>query len=138
MNKQKNILSICIVSIALILIVVLCVSLYKNYKYNQSILEQNPVNGTYAIKNGKNEINETYIAIDSNDQKVYYYSNMDPFIKSTGSVAKDKGGSYILTSAKTNKVFAKVIPSYNKIYFIDVDLNVLELEKIDSVIIEKE
>lgn len=138
MCNRKKILYICIASIALILIILLCVSLYKNYKHNQSIPEQISVNGTYATTNNKNDINETYIAIDSKDQKVYYYSNMDPFTKSTGAVSKDAEGCYVLTNASTNKVFGKIIPSYNKIYFVDADLNVFELEKIDNVIIKKE
>lgn len=126
-NIKKNTIYSIIIIIIILLIVGLLGYLFKSkINYNDGIERKLPIKGTYIIDNDKNS---TYLSIDYGEGiNEFYHFRADNKIIMSGIVKKTNENYYILYDNSKHTVYGKVIPSYKKIYLIDTNLNIVELE----------
>lgn len=126
-NKPNKSFKI-VITIVVLLITILLIRLYvKNIGYEDGLERKSPIKGTYIIDD--NNKNSTYLSIDYGEGiNEFYYFRADNQIIKSGAVKKNNENYYILYDKATNAVYGKIIPSYKKIYLVDKDLNIVELE----------
>ncbi len=125
--KLNKILSFIIVIAVLLIAGSIGYLLKTNIGYSDGIEGKQPVKGTYIVDN--DDVNSTYLSIDFGEgTNEFYYFKADNRIIKSGTIQKTNENYYILYDKSTNAVYGKIIPSYKKIYLIDTELNIVELE----------
>ena len=130
--KNKVITKV-VIGIAFIIVMLLGLLVYnmaaKNSDYENALKRQGQIQGSWTFDG------HTFLSIDNIKNSISFSVVKDRQEITRGTVKKTDDNYYLLYDEATNDLYAKIIPSYKKIYMIHKNLDITEMQYFSEALI---